>query len=817
MASGVSGPWNLARDHAAQAVGQFPNGPQQALGQVAAELAKDSIRLGQTPADDPAYRAVSGARAAAAGLSPRLAAQCATASLEVLGQGAVTTPERFLAYVALNAMGKETRPEAQVELGTTLLEQADPGAHQSLQGMLAGTSDPAEKADWTKAAIAVFLECPAPASEPAPPSHPDGFQVGLGLPDAKSLDDIQSMAPQLGAVARAMATQDIHLVLGPTAQDMADHYLLEDSPAVRDAHQTSKVLLEELADKVLSHVDDGKFVRLDHKRMSEQMLGDAVGQHVGYTTGVLTRQHGKEGNTMIARAVLSNYFQRVLEHRDQPERQIQDRRVLADDLARAWGNKAVADSVMDPQNDGMFAPAAVLEPKFLNANLAAVYAGEATVQFAARLMGNSDRAGEALVKHVFARPDKELARLMKDPHGREGALVHFAAMANHLAWSWATMSRATVEAGEGKESAVERWNNPRIRATSGLVAADADAASKLTDQVESYLLRRGSLVPCERSGPTGEISRMQLFRSIAAQGIYQSGDDHLRILSPFAEMYQSILHGDVKEAALVELKPGCEALGNSVAHLCAAFASHATKANWQEREELVHLYSDAINRFTPQIGRLTQNGEIKPDAKDSSYQALYQDLAGEFGFAALKDNLGVGRAHDMVRNAGVSHLVDMACDSLRLEKRPDFTPQQIAQDIADLKQGLLKDDYFLSQDGYVEALQAEAAEPPRDVNRKDLENGIRVPNAIWMWLQLVRGVVENKPGRYTGGEADMESDNFPSQVQLNPPDVRDVELFTWARHRLSEHGMPAREATRKALAVVVLTLKKDLDQLRDAA
>lgn len=59
--------------------------------------------------------------------------------------------------------------------------------------------------------------------------------------------------------------------------------------------------------------------------------------------------------------------------------------------------------------------------------------------------------------------------------------------------------------------------------------------------------------------------------------------------------------------------------------------------------------------------------------------------------------------------------------------------------------------------------------------------------------------------------------NFPSQVQLNPPDTRDVELFAWGRHRLKEHGYSAQDATRMALGLVVLTLHKDLLQIRKAA
>lgn len=86
-----------------------------------------------------------------------------------------------------------------------------------------------------------------------------------------------------------------------------------------------------------------------------------------------------------------------------------------------------------------------------------------------------------------------------------------------------------------------------------------------------------------------------------------------------------------------------------------------------------------------------------------------------------------------------------------------------------------------------------------------------------MWTQLLRGLVEHKPQRYTGGSADFSSDQFPAQLQFNPPDTRDVELFSWARHRLQENGYEPARANRMAMSLVVLTLHKDLLQLRKSA
>jgi len=152
-----------------------------------------------------------------------------------------------------------------------------------------------------------------------------------------------------------------------------------------------------------------------------------------------------------------------------------------------------------------------------------------------------------------------------------------------------------------------------------------------------------------------------------------------------------------------------------------------------------------------------------------------------------------------------------------LTKRADYTAQNIVSDIEALKGSLLKDDYFLTQPEFMGDLHEEATRESGKVDAKDLQNAIRVPNATWMWTQLLRGLVEKKPGRYTAEKADLSSDKFPNGVQLNPPDIRDVELFTWARHRLEDEGRPPKEATRMALSLIVLTLHKDLLQLRKAA
>jgi hypothetical protein len=305
-----------------------------------------------------------------------------------------------------------------------------------------------------------------------------------------------------------------------------------------------------------------------------------------------------------------------------------------------------------------------------------------------------------------------------------------------------------------------------------------------------------------------------LLTHIENHGIYSG--KQLRVLSREAVEVKERLWNEVnKISKLDDWTAGNELAGDLVGHTCASFAAQAVRADFQEKDNLVGLYRDAIGRFAPQIEKLFAKG--RPEKGDERYQAFFQELAGEFGFEALKTYMGTGAAHDLVRNASLSHIIPIACDALRLDPQEDYTPTQLVADMAELQTTLLKDDYFLSKPGFLDDLKAEAARPPASVDRKSLENAIRVPNAIWMWTQLTRGKVENKPGRHTGGEADLTSDKFPSAVQFSPPDVRDVELFAWAQHRLSKHGYEPKKASRMALALVVLTLHKDLLQMRQAS
>lgn len=644
------------------------------------------------------------------------------------------------------------------------------------------------------------------------PSPATGYQK------AETLEDVRSLGAALPRIAKGMLASDLDGMLGRTPEDMQDMYGV--SAEYAPVHPFASVVLGDLADKVLAHTANGEFQKLNPERMSVDRLGDAVAQHVGYVAGVMARTDKlkEHPDTEMARILLRGYFEGTLATDGDP------REFLAGELAKAAGGDAeVANFVLGAENDGLFTLGGPKHGANLLSNLAAHYAGETTLEFASKMMGGNERRAEAFVKSVFGRPEGELAQLLRDPHGPEGLLVNFAATANHLAWEWAKLGSATVEANANNPKALSMWNHPKIAPTRQ-VAGDAESALKNADQIESYLLREGKLVPCDRSGGMADLPMARLLASVERQGIYAdegsslrgANASGLRIVSPFAMEVRERLWDDTARAArLSDWRSAAEVVANTVSHTCASFAAQAIDADFEERDRLVSLYRDALSRFDPQLDKLFENG--KPSKQDERYQALYQELAGEFGFEALKEHMGVGQAHELVRNARFGDLIPVAAEALRLPMKDDYTAANLVSDLAFLKKNLLKDDYFLNQDGYLQGLAEEAAQPAPGVDPRELQNAVRIPNAVWMWTQLLRGLVEGKPQRYTGSGADLNSDTFPSAVQFNPPDVRDVELFTWARHRLGEAGLEPRQATRAALALIVLTLHKDLEQLRKAA
>lgn len=707
-------------------------------------------------------------------------------------------------------------------------------AEASVKGQASQTLPATETAEQVQTATVGAKESPAPSSIPnqggplvleetALPEQTASQPLVADYKPADTLQDVLRQGQLLPQIARSAIATDVCQALGGTAEDMKDLFQLDDKEGkvAKEAHAFAYTVLDDLAGKVLGFTAGGEFHGLDPERMSVDRLGDATAQHVGYAAGVLGRDlAGMQGpGREISRILLRSHFEGKLAITKQGGEQskLTSRELLARELGKVSGDaEAVKGYVNSPDQDYLFSTDSLHQPGSLLPNIASYQAGEATLQFASKLMGGDDKRAESFVKHVFSRPGEEIKQMLRDPQGLPGALVSFAAVAHHQAWEWSKLGGAVVAAKNGDEGALKKWNHHDIGPTRKVVVEDLDSAAKIGDQIESYLLREGKLVPCEREAGEGNEPLAALLSHIEQNGIYGNGSGNLRIVGPEAKAVKGRLWSDIDKAArLSDWHAGNELAGDVVAHTCASFAAQAVKADFQKKDELVSLYRDAIDRFSPQLDKLLEHGP--PEKGDAAYKAFFQELAGEFGFEALKKHMGVGKAHDLVRQANIANLIPIACDSLRLKPGKDFTPENIVADIAELKTGLLKGDYFLEQQGFVEGLQAEAKEPAGKVDRTDLENGIRIPNAVWMWTQLTRGLVENKPGRYSGGEADMSSDQFPSSVQFSPPDVRDVELFVWARHRLSEAGQPPGKATRMALATVVLTLYKDLLQLRQAA
>lgn len=673
---------------------------------------------------------------------------------------------------------------------------------------------------------ALLLEEPQAVGESAPePSSPMIAEYGR----AGSVDEVAARAAQLPQIARSLVMKDVTSVFGSSPGRMADRYHidLEANPklvkTMEATHAFAYTALDDLAGKMLRYTAGGSYHNLDAQRLSEDRFGDAVSQHVAYLAGEISRestikmQPGRE----ISRVVLRNFFSGTQNEtvgdaeRDPKALMLSELCAAATQNADTKEAREARDAITAfvEKNSASFSKEKMSSPPGLLLNLASYHAGDAVLQFASRLMDGDDRRGEAFVKYVFSRPVQELNQMLTDPQDLSGMLVNFAAVAINQSWEWGKLGLASVAAKEGNPEALALWNHKKIGPSLDALAGDKVAAMKVAEQVEAFLLRDGKLVPCERGIEQGKRPLQTLLQHVETHGIY-SGET-LRVVDQGAVEVKERLWNEVtKLANLKDWAAGNEMAGDIVAHTCASFAAQAVKADFQEKENLVTLYRDAIGRFQPQLPKLLAS---KPNKKDPAYQAFFQELAGEFGFEALKAHMGTGAAHDLVRNASIAHIVPIACDALRLAPQKDYTPQQVVADIVELEKTLLKGDYFLTQPGFIDELKAEAQKSAVPVDRKALENGIRVPNAVWMWTQLTRGLVEDKPARYTGSNADPHSDVFPSSVQFSPPDLRDVELFTWAQHRLSQHGYAPKDATRMAMSLVVLTQYKDLLQMRKAA
>lgn len=638
------------------------------------------------------------------------------------------------------------------------------------------------------------------------------------------LEAVRAQAAHMPQITRNMILNDVKQMFGKTPERMALRYNLQTRPDLMarmpEVHRFATTALTELRDKVLANVDvnQGQYT-LNPATVRPERLARATAQHVGYLAGILSRLPDvpHPPRPEVSRILLRSYFDGTL--RD-TRGQVTDRRAfLAGELAKAaGGSDVVRQFVMDPNHDYMFSEEALTPPGALLSNLASHYAGDATLEFAAHLLGD-DRKAASLVKNIFARPDADIAQLLGTPQGPEGMIVQFAALANHEAWEWTKLGAAQVKAAEGDPAGESAWNSRLLGSTRDVLAEDPEAAAKVSDQITSYLLSEGKLIPCDRSGDPGSRPLGRLLSMIEANGIYAPGCGDLRLLSDDAVAVKHRLADEVEQAARVsDYRVGSEVAADAVANTCAAFAAQAVQADPVQKDDLVRLYRTGIQHFMPIVDELVSRPG-GPSAKDDVYQDMYQNEVGRCAWETLKGELGPGRAHDLVRNASLANIIPLACKELKLPMRPDYTPQNLVADLAKMSGSILKDDYFLSKPDFMDQLRQEADRPAGAVQQADLENGIRLPNAMWMWTQLLRGLVENKPGRYTAADIDIKSDKFPAGAQLHPPDIRDNEIFDWAHHRLDRRADDddSIDPNRQALAVVVLTLYKDLLQLRKGA
>jgi hypothetical protein len=628
-----------------------------------------------------------------------------------------------------------------------------------------------------------------------------------------------------------LAQADLEELLGTSGDAMTHKFDLASDPLAQkpklsagerknlnEAWELSKTLLHRLADQTIAPVMKNDLSSLDAQRLSTARTSAVNAQIAGYAAGLLADDTRFEPpfNKEAARIVLQAFYAGTL--KDTKGSALPPRELLARELGRLGGDPEVVKAyVLDKANDGIFDPVAAKSPSSISSNLASVHAGEATLELAAKLVGERDAA--AFVKHVFERPTDQLLQMFRDPTGPEGILLSFAAAAHHLGWEAAKLADGLNDAKAGKDDGLHKWQHKNLGATRRLLAQDPTAARKVADQISSFLINRGELVPFDRAGSADQLDLHYMLDTIARSGIYADGSEGMRVLSPYATGVQKRLASDVRNASrLADWQVGAEIAANSVAHMGAAFAANATGAgtSYRDREELVTTFRGALTELRGEADKLLANGP--PAKSDQAYQALYQDRSGEVSFDALHKMLGES-ARPLIRDATFGDLIPQALKSLRLDDSGDFTPKNLVADLKDLQGTLLQGDYFLSQPGFLDSLDAEAKKGTSKADPKGLEVAVRLPNAAWMWLLLIRGLVENKLNRLEGSQTpDYASDKFPDSVQFNPPDVRDVELFSWAKNRLIDaHGVEPERATREALSLVVFTLYKDLLQVRKGA
>jgi hypothetical protein len=642
--------------------------------------------------------------------------------------------------------------------------------------------------------------------------------VAEGLAKANSIDDVKARSGQLPTLAASMATVDICETLGGSAADFRARFNLPaagvSNARLAEALESAHTELKTLSKQVFEHLDGAnKLTGLGRLQLGQTAWSDMLEQHVGYATTALSEEPTRGNLTKEAlRHLLRAYFKGDAQGRESP---VQTREALASETKRLSGSEAAAAYIMAKDNDRVFDrahlgldPPGQPNPAFVLANHSSALARAATRRFAAALVGN-DRKAASLIQDIFNRPTEDLVLMLGAPHGIEGAVLHFAASAHHMAWSWAKLATATAQAHAGDEGAKKSWNNADLVSTRG-VRTKRDHAVKLHAQVEAGQISDGTLVPCER-GEVAGAAPVEFLRHIRGHGPWS---EQTRVASSDARSSQVFLQSQVRNTMdYGDVAIGAMVARDSIARVCGSYAAHAMGAPPEEHDDVVRLFQGAIRLIEGDLNGVIKDERLSKD--DEAYKALYQTLAGRHGCRALVGHLGEGAAAQLVRTATFGHFIDGACDQLDVQRQDDWTPEQMVKDVVELKEiGLLKDDYFLQSEEQIEALLKEGTREMPELDRAQLETAVRIPNVIWLYMLAVRGRVESKQSRLIGGPADKTVDTLPDNVQFNPPELRDAELYEWARHRLEERGMPPAEASRKAMALVVFTQYKDLLQLR---
>lgn len=620
-----------------------------------------------------------------------------------------------------------------------------------------------------------------------------------------------------------MAEGDFREVLGESPGDTAYRFTLHSGDpahpgpdALERAHREGIPLLNGVAQRIVREARArGRTVAGTYP----SDLDAAREQHIGYVAHAIAHNPlYPRLNVETVRILVREHFAGTLRNNRTGNRAA-SRELLAEELAGLVNDdeEAAAEIIKFVMGSEMSAPLStrVMARRFDRlANLASVWAGEATVEFAEVLVG--PERGAALVKDLFGRSNTELLALLRDPQGASGVLLHFAATVHHLAWDWAGRAISSHDVAEGKRKgeSVKRWNHDQRIPTRALLMSDPDAALKILSQIHSFLIHRGSLHPIARDdGPPG----IPLFTALQEVDRHGWRADGTRVPNVFALIASAGLRDTLVEAeSLSDTTAGMSVIQDRISQILASFAKGAV-TDYLEAMRIDDTFRDALVRLRGNVDRLDAADRL--GAQSESFKALYQRWAGQIGRDVLRKHLGEKATGHLARHASLDHLIALACRSLGIQVHESFTPANVVAMVEQQRDGMLRKDFFLGPDSDVDVLKyltREVTNHHDEVNLAHLDLSNRIFNEIWIGLVALR---RKKLG---SGLADFDSDLFPEEALLNPPEIRDETLYAWGRHRglLDEvHGRKRTEPEAALLAVslIVYNLYKDLLQLKQAS